>query len=158
MLCKILLIGDSLIFGLGKHSNDEYNAGIVGNNSKQVYERLVPESKKHCPAPTYIVIHTGVNNLYWPPEKQLSYLNKIKASACKLSSKVVFLESPVQWNLTRVKALNLNLKSLESSCAKIMPYPKILTSYLGKDNIHLSFKGYRLWYSNLQVFLKTLDN
>lgn len=155
-LCKILLLGDSLITGIMGIPNS-YNAGIIGDTSTNVAHRAVNVIGESCPQAKAVVLHVGVNNIDLSINEHQKYYTDIFNKICNLSKKrLVVLESPITWNYSKIQQLNRLLKELtsHSECASFLEVPKNLSEKLGGDKIHLTSQGYKLWGNHIQEFLK----
>ena len=144
MLCKWLLLGDSLAVGIGARLPDAHVAAKVGLNHQQALTTL---SKDYSQCPNnFVFVSLGSNSLYKDENIILrgiiKYLNKLNHHP---RSKVIVLGIPALGKYERKAArVNYWLKKIANRDGYTYFDPNVIPlEYRAKDNIHLNSKGYK---------------
>jgi len=163
MLCKLLLIGDSLIAGFGQRFPDSLNLGLPGNTTQGLARALAVPAQADCPGAP-ILIHIGINEIT-DDIARISARTAAIARTCVAQGHQVYIlaiPSAGKW-LDRVTALNTANSSLANSDPAnlrihfiplpLTPLPLGLRTYLHTDAIHLEPSGYEVWMAHIQRYI-----
>jgi len=154
MICKLLLIGDSLIFGFGGRFDSSYNSGKVSDTTQGIINRMEIEASR-CEGD--VILHIGVNDIGYKNKNsiQATHENTRKSVEFfhKKGRKVYLLAIPssCKWqeNVSILNGLNSEIEN-----STFIDLPEGIHSHLTKDCVHLKKNGYDLWYDHIRKYLK----
>ena len=145
LLCKYLLIGDSLMVGFRVLPNTEVKA-VVGNTPIGTL-RTLESDLKHCPGKP-VLMSLGSNVLFNNFEVETERVRKIVERVTKDRELVIFPVPAKGKYKARADKWNKFLASLEG--VRFIPLWKKIRRMMFKDNIHLKRSAYRVWKRQLE--------
>lgn len=145
MLCKWLLIGDSLLAGF-KTLPDSVNRAKVGNTPSGVLKAL--ESDLQACRGKPVILSIGTNVLFNNRQIEFNRIVKIIDIIVKDGRKVIIMPIVAKGEYLNKASIYNNFYSNINNIKHLRLHPDI-HKYVLKDNIHLSNKGYKIWLNQL---------
>jgi len=142
LVCKWLLIGDSLLVGFRILPHQE-NRAIVGNTAHGVIQTL-DEDLKACPKGK-VILSLGSNMMFNNFRKEEAMLLQIVERIEADGRELIIAPVPAKGKfLKRAEPFNRLFRTM-----KYRKLPQIPKHAMWKDDIHIRRKGYRIWLNFL---------
>ncbi len=171
---ELVFIGDSLTEYFDWQSRfpayKVRNLGVSGEPVEALFERL--RRTKLMPAPDYIFVMTGINNLWLEQHDILPLYEKVlDCMRHKFAGAEIVVQSilPVLMLVEPdlIVRINHSLRTMASACS--MHYldvhsqffcadGELIRSYLEGDGVHLTDEGYAAWSGVIEKLLAARDN